>query len=162
MRNVHRMSITCIHKHRDLETRKTLDDFLVQVRNFLLPLSLKIHRHKERNTHSFYSGFSIWLFRPPTRVAPATRPLAWLRRASESQPSSPGAELNSTDFLQNSQNPPRASGAWRHSHSLALFPIWAIVTSLSHTSASRARAWTPALMLHLSNPCTEPKGSQPN
>ena len=97
----------------------------------------------------------------PTRVAPATRPLAWLRRASESQPSSPEAELNS-NFLQNSQNPPLASGAWRHLHSLATFPIWAIVTSLSDTSAPRACTWTLALMLHLSNPCTEPKGSQPN
>ena len=51
------------------------------------------------DTHtSFYSGFSICPH-PPTRVAPATRPLAWLRRASESQPSSPEAELNSTDFF---------------------------------------------------------------
>ena len=35
----------------------------------------------------------------PTRLAPATGPLAWLRRASESQPSSE-AELNSTDFFK--------------------------------------------------------------
>ena len=48
----------------------------------------------------------------PTRVAPATRPLAKLRQASESQPSSPEAELNSTNRLfQISQNPLRASGA---------------------------------------------------
>ena len=42
-----------------------------------------------------------FLYDPPpaTRVAPATRPLAWLRRASESQLSSPEAELNSTDFF---------------------------------------------------------------
>ncbi len=40
-------------EHRNLETRK------VQVRNFLLPLSLKVLRHKEGDTHSFYSGFSI-------------------------------------------------------------------------------------------------------
>ena len=30
------------------------------------------------------------------------------------------------------------------------------------TRPLRQRAWTPALMLHLSNSCTEPKGSQPN
>ena len=30
------------------------------------------------------------------------------------------------------------------------------------TRPLRARAWTPALILHLSNPCTKPKGSQPN
>ena len=38
---------------------KNTYDFLVQERNFLLPLSLKVLQHKERDTHSFYSGFSI-------------------------------------------------------------------------------------------------------
>ena len=33
--------------------KKALDDFLVQVRNFLLPLSLKVFRHKERDTLDF-------------------------------------------------------------------------------------------------------------
>ena len=46
-------------EHRNLETRKNTYDFLVQVRNFLLPLSSKVLRHKERDTHSFYSGFFI-------------------------------------------------------------------------------------------------------
>ena len=46
-------------EHRNLETRKTIDDFLVLVRNFLLTLSLKVLRHKERDTHSFYSRFFI-------------------------------------------------------------------------------------------------------
>ena len=46
-------------EHRNLEIRKTRNDFSVQVRNFLLPLSLKVLRHKERDTHSFYSGFFI-------------------------------------------------------------------------------------------------------
>ena len=138
-RNVHVMSITYIH--RTLESRNTKNTyvFLVQVRNFLLPLSLKVLRHKERDTHSFYSSFFICP--PPTRVAPARRPLARLRRASESQPSSPEAGLNSSHWLfQNPQNPPHASGAWRHPHSVNPFPIWAIVISLSDTSASPARA----------------------
>ena len=39
---------------------------------------------------------------------------------------------------------------------------WAIVTSLSDTSALRAHPLTPASSLHLTNPCAEPKGSQPN
>ena len=30
------------------------------------------------------------------------------------------------------------------------------------TRPLRARAWTPVVMLHLSNPCTEPKGPQAN
>ena len=48
--------------------------------------------------------------------------------------------LNFTNFLQNSPNPPRASGAWRHSHLLSPFPTWTIVTSLSDTSAPPAHA----------------------
>ena len=43
--------------------------FLIQVWNFLLPLSLKVLRHKEWDTHSFYSGFSICP--PPSRVHPS-------------------------------------------------------------------------------------------
>ena len=69
--------------HRNPETRKTRNDFLVQVQNFLLPLSLKFFRHKERG-----NTFLCWLFHlcppTPTRVVPATRS----PRASESHPSS--------------------------------------------------------------------------
>ena len=96
MWNVHIMFITHIDhiEHRNPETRKTRNDFLVQVRNLLLPLSLRFRHKKERCTI-----FLWWLF---------TRPLAWLWRASESQPSSsePGTQL--TDFFQNPKNPPRA------------------------------------------------------
>ena len=54
-----RMFITYIHRTYESRNTKNTYDFLVQVRNFLLPLSLKVLRHKERDTHSFYSGFSI-------------------------------------------------------------------------------------------------------
>ena len=66
--NVHRMSIKI--EHRNLEIRKTRNDFLVQIRNFLLPLSLKVFRHEEKDTHSFYSDFFIC---PPSCAAPATK-----------------------------------------------------------------------------------------
>ena len=104
--NVHRMSIKI--KHRNLEIRKTRNDFSVYVRNFLLPLSLKVLRHKERDTHSFYSGFFIG---PHLVRHPPQRPLAWLQRASESQPSSPEAGLNSTNWLF--QNRPKSSARFR-------------------------------------------------
>ena len=45
-------------EHRNPETRKTLT-------TFSLPLSLKVLRHKERDTQSFYSGFLIC---PPLRL----------------------------------------------------------------------------------------------
>ena len=67
-------------EHRNLETRKTLDDFFFQVRNFLLPLSLKVIRHKEREAQSFDSGFFICPPPPPTRVAPATKVSASKRK----------------------------------------------------------------------------------
>ena len=51
----------------------------------------------------------------------------------------PGQNLTHWLF-QNAPNPPRASGVWRHQHSLAPFPISAIVTSLSDTSALPARS----------------------
>ena len=133
---------------------KNTYDFLVQARNLLLPLSLKVLRHKERDTHSFYSGFFIC---SPISCAPVTRP----PRASESQPSSPEAGLNSTNWLF--QNLPKSFARFRCMKSFALsspISIWAIVTSEWHVRP--AHVWTPALMLHLSNPCTELKGSQPN
>ena len=84
----------------------------------------------ERDAQSFYSGFSI----AHKFVSP--------QRAPKVAPTRSVCSLNSTNFLQNSPNPPRASGAWRHLHSLAPFPIWAIVTSLSDTSTQRARVNT--------------------
>ena len=79
-------------EHRNLEIRKTRNDFSVQVLNFLLPLSLKFLRHKERDTHSFYSGFFICP--PPISCDTCPRP----PRTSESQLSSPEACLNSTQL----------------------------------------------------------------
>ena len=60
-------------EHRNLEIRKIRNDFSVRVRNFfLLPLSLKVLRHKERETQSFYPGFFICT-PPPSRATPATK-----------------------------------------------------------------------------------------
>ena len=150
MGNVHRMFIT--HKyieHRNPETRKTLYDFLVQVRNFLLPLSLKVFRHKERDTI-----FLCWLFHlPQTTCDTCPRP----RRASESQLSSSDHKTQLIDFSQISAH---ASGAWCHSHPWSYpLPGIFIVTSLNDTSAPRAREHRRSC-LHLTNPCTEQKGSQ--
>ena len=79
-------------------------DFSVQVRNFLLPLSLKVFRHKEREAQSFYSGFFICT---PFSCDTSPRPL----RASESQPSSPEAVLISTNWLF--QNLPKSSARFQ-------------------------------------------------
>ena len=68
--------------------------------------------------------------------------------SSESQLSSLDTKTQLTAFSQISAH---ASGAWHHSHLLVTFPIWGfILTSVND-------AWTPALMLHLTNPCTKLK-----
>ena len=141
-------------EHRNLEIRKKFDGFFVQVRNFLLPLSLKVLQHKERETQSFYSVFFLIIW---NMCGTSPRP----PRASESQPSSPKA-VNS--LSSSSKNPPRTSGVWRHSLSPALVSHLGLLWHLWVTRplCPHARAWTPVLMLHLTNPCAEPKGSQPN
>ena len=110
MWNVHRMSIKI--EHRNLEIRKT-HDFFVQVRNFLLPMSLKVFDIR-RETHNL----SILAFsstpRPPIRVATATKVSVSKRKPTISF----GVLSQLSSLSSNSQNPPRASGAWRHSHSL--------------------------------------------
>ena len=99
-------------EHWNLEIRKTRKDFSVQV--LLLPLSLKVLRHKERDTI-----FLCWLF----HLAPVSRKFVSPLRARESQPSRLASSFSSSNFLRNPQNPSRTSGAWRHSHSVTLFLI---------------------------------------
>ena len=101
-------------KKPHLEIQKTRNDFSVQVRNFLLPLSLKVLRHKEREAQSFYSGFFICNPPPPILCDTCPRP----PRASESQPSSSKAGLNSTNWLF--QNLPKSSTHFRCVTSFAL------------------------------------------
>ena len=146
-------------EHRNLEIRKILDKFFVQVRNFLLPLGVKVFRHKEREVQSFYSGFFI--SPPPQHV---WHPPQMSPRASENQPSSSEVGLISTHWLF--QNLPKSSARFRCVTSFALaslhFQSRTFVTSLSDTSALCACARTPVLIFHLTNLCAEPKGSQPN
>ena len=46
-------TLGCVGFHGNADNTKNTYDFLVQARNFLLPLSLKVFRHKERDTHDF-------------------------------------------------------------------------------------------------------------
>ena len=60
-------------------------------------------------------------------------------------------------FSQIPKSSAHASGAWRHSHPLIPIPIWDFYSDISEWHILSARAWTPALMLHLTNPCTKRK-----
>ena len=150
-----------IYIYRTHESRNTKYnyDFLVQVRKLLLPLSLKVLRHKERDTHSFYSGFFIC----PT----PTHHVRHLPKASASKRKSTvfsrgRSQLNSLTFSKS----PKSSVRFRCVTSFALASPVSYLgycdISEWHVRSAPARAWTPALMLHLNNPCTELKGSQPN
>ena len=133
---------------------KNTYDFLVQVRNFLLPFSLKVLRHKERDTHSFYSGFSICP--PPSRAVPVARKFVWHCEPRKSTLFVRCLVLNSTDFFRSPQIL-RALPVNYVIH-IPLSGIF-ILTSLNDTSAPRTRVNT---CVHVAPSYTEPRGSQPN
>ena len=110
-----------------------------------------------RELQSFYSGFFIC---PPSCAASATKVSASKRKPTVFPQSR--SHLNSLTFLNLPKSTSRFWCVTSFTLSSLHFPSRAIVTSLHDMSALPAHAWTPALMLHLSNPCTEPKGSQPN
>ena len=145
-------------KHRNLEIRKTRNDFSVQVRNFLLPLSLKVLRHKKRDTHSFYSGFYICL--PPHLVRRLPKASASKRKSTllVRYP-----VLNSTNFLDKIPQILRAlpvrdviRTCQPHFPSGLLWHLWVTRPLRAHARQHLCSS------LHLTNPCAEPKGSQPN
>ena len=128
---------------------------LVQVRNFYSPFEFK--------------GFSTWwerdtillcwlllhrqLSTQPTRSArSAQRRLASPRSESQLSRSDAGTQL--TAFSQISAH---ASGTWCHSNPLVTVPIWDFYFDNSEWHILSARAWTPALTLHLTNTCAKRK-----
>ena len=99
--------------------------------------------------------FLCWLLlhRQPTRGACSVQSRL-ASPSSESQPSSSEAGTQLTAFSQISAH---VSGAWRHPNTLVPIPIWYFYFDISEWHILSARAWTPALMLHLTNPCTKRK-----
>ena len=127
-------------EHRNLEKRKTLTTSMFRYKTLLLPLNLKVLQHKKRDTHSFYSGFFISPPPPPISCDSCPRP----PRASESQPSSPEAGLNSTNWLF--QKIPKSSARFRCMTSFALAcPVSHLgYCDISEWHACTAFARTPA------------------
>ena len=89
----------------------------------------------------------------PTRGARNAQSLL-ASTSPESQPSSSEAGTQLTAFSQISAH---ASGAWRYPNTLVFIPIWDFYFDISEWHILSARAWTPALMLHLTNPCAKRK-----
>ena len=63
----------------------------------------------------------------------------------------------STAFSQIPKSSAHASGTWCHLHPRVLISIWDFYSDISEWHILPVRAWTPALMLHLTNPCTKRK-----
>ena len=145
----------------DLKTRNFAK--LVQVRNFYYLWVKCFSTWWERDTK-----FLCWLLlhrQLSTQLTRGTR-RAQSRLAlpsSESQPSSSEAGTQLTAFSQISAH---GSGAWHHPNILVPIRICDFYFDISEWHIFSAHAWTPALMLHLTNPCakrnvlslTKPKG----
>ena len=108
----------------------------------------------EREAQSFYADFSIC---PKPRTAPAENYWPGLGEQANVNLLLPTLKLNSLTFLKSPKSSVHASGAWRHSHLLASFSIWDFYFDISKWHILPARACTPALMLHLTNPCAKRK-----
>ena len=76
---------------------------------------------------------------------------------SESRLSRSEAGTQLIAFSQIPKSSAHASGPWRHSHSLVPIPIWDFYLDISEWHILFACTWKPALMLHLTNPCTKRK-----
>ena len=132
----------------NLKTRNFMK--LVQVWNFIT-FELKVIRHEERETQSFYADCVYIVSSQPNQcAAPVAHKFVWPRRAPKVNLLLPRQELNSLLFLK-SQNPqPMLPG-------MTSFPIWEFYFDVCESRILPARAWTPALMLHLTKLCTKRK-----
>ena len=130
----------------------------VQIRNFFINFELKVSTSGGETQSSMLSYSSgSHLERPPIGRTFASR--LWAPKVDPSRLASSTPTLSLFKF---SHKPPRASGAWRHPHPVTSVRF-GLLWHLSDTSIRpRAPALTPASMLPLTNPCAEPKGTQPN
>ena len=138
-------------------TRNTLR-LLSSGTKLFITFELKVFRHEERETQSFYADcFYIVSSQPNQRAAPVAHKFVWPRPALNLDSLVQRQELNSLLFLKSQKSSAHDYGAWRHSHPLVLIPIWDFYFDISKWHIFTARVWTPALMLHLTNPCTKRK-----
>ena len=92
----------------------------------------------------------------PTRGARSAQ-IRLASPSSESRLSRSEAGTQLTAFSQIPKSSALAFCAWRHSHTLVQISIWDFYFDISEWHILSARAWTPALMFHLTNPCTKRK-----
>ena len=125
-----------------------------------ITFELKVFRHEEREIQSFYADcFYIVSSQPNQRAAPVAHKFVWPRPALNLDSLVRRQELNSLLFLK-SQNPQHTLPVRDVNHiPWSQFLSGIFYFDISEWLILSARAWTSALMLHLTNPCTKPKGS---
>ena len=117
-------------------------------------LSLKVFQHEERETQSFYADcFYIVSSQPNQRAVPVAHKVVWPRPGLNLNSLVQRQELNSLLFLKIQPTLP-VCDVTHIPWSQLLSGIF-ILTSLNDTSSRRV--WTPALMLHQTNPCAKRK-----
>ena len=135
-----------------------LSSFRYETFNYLF--EFKVFRHKERETHNFFLSWLFHLTLP--RAAPRHKVLVWPRRAPKIDLLRPSPNLNYLNFFKFQNPQPIASG-----HVVIHVPgsisylgilLWHLL--LSHPPCACVNTCTQCV--HLTNPCTKLKGSQPN
>ena len=106
--------------------------------------------------------FLCWLFYLPTPTTTTTfgtppQTTGLISASPESQPSSSEARTQFPDFFQIPQILRARFGAWHRSHTWFHSYLGFLFWHLWMTHPTRVCAWTPALMLHLTNPCAKRK-----
>ena len=133
---------------------------LVPVRNFYSPFWVyrffDMRRARERHTQSFSADYLyIVSSQSNQRAAPVAHKVVWPRPALNVDSLVRRQELNKLLFFQIPKSSAHAPGAWSHSHLLVPIPIRDFYFDISEWHILSQRAWTPALMLHLTNPCAQ-------
>ena len=152
------------NRHRESKNTKLYE--IGSGTKLFITFELKVFRHVERERERD-TIFRCWLLlhrqfsTQPTRGARS----AQSRLASPSSESQPSSEAG-TQLTAFSQISALASGAWRHPNTLVSISIWDFYFDITEWHILPTCAWTPTLMLHLTNPCarrkvlslTKPKG----
>ena len=127
------------NRHRESKTTKFYE--IGSGTKLFITFELKVFRHEERETQSFYAD-CFYIVSQPTRGARSVQSRL-ASPSSESQPSSSEAGTQLTAFSQISAH---ASGAWRHPNALVPIPICDFYFDICEWRILSARAWTPAHM----------------
>ena len=148
--NVHKMFINI---YRNLKTRNWF-----RYETFIHLFEFKGFRHEERETQSFYADcFYIVSSQLNQRAAPVAHKFVWPLPDLNLDSLSFGGR-NSTHWLfSNLKILSTHFRAWRHLHPLVAFSIWGFYFDICERHILPAPASTPALKLHLTNPCTKRK-----